>query len=1569
MKRKLLSLLLVITLLAISVSTGLPSILAADDNLIANGEFSKYSGNTPDSWSLSLKDGVTATVEENVKINDNLTANAIKFVTNQNAETSRSSFAYASTIKIERNAAYTMTYWVKVKNIKGFRTYMFEPNYIAKDGTSKTNLKAWEGENIYSFSYDNGSTRVIRTDVKHSWTIAETGTAIDDSSVSMFISRTNGTSVPLAPDYPNYTRQGEWFQVIHTFKTGNDASHEADVAYDFVFGQAVDGELWIADVKMSVVKDDIDGYFAPSINDDTLGCISPAGEQPLYSGKDVTFTAEPYGENVFDGWYVGDERVSEEKVLTFTYDPLNKPAYEARFTKGEFGIDGSFETGYTNGQLLAQSTVTKDPGTADSNWTPTVFKDSEQGGSGFYIDSHYGGTWRNAKITTSKAHSGKTSVQFSGQYGALGYKFTGLEKNTEYILSVYAYLVADPSTDWAGIEAIDVTNGDTTCFAQKANGKYGYNSNSPYYKAKPVDATKGWTKISVTAKTGDNTELIFWVGSAGKNAKLYLDDYAIARAPYKFKPNLNDANLGFISPVDGAEAIAGQDVTVTAQPLEGNSFDGWFIGDKKVSDSLEYTFKFTPESMGLTAHFTAGPTAVPNASFENGYTNGQLLAKFDANQNPPYIENAPWRIDSKWREDTWPSLQATTDRAHNGKFSVVASAQYRHVGLDLNGLEKNTDYAVSFYAYATGSLDPNEPGLSDAFVTAQGQRAVIESGSSWAIVGPTYKLGTTQTAVVCWDRWEKVVVAFNTGENENVTLWMAPRGGNAKVYFDDFSLYRPIKPSVSAGLGGSIESNIKDAAIPAGTKIILKATPLEGNTFLGWFNTADELVSANAEYSFVANSDFTLVAKFEGYNMPAVDHFAALGMDGTFENGTIGGWFADDPTYGDSVSWCSFTPSDYVSYEGTKSLRATARFRNTILPIYGLAPNTNYRLSMYVNQPDNDAKAKMASAGVIGSNETHLGSATNIFAKTTVLTANTGWNKLEFFFNTGDDTAVNFIVRYETDSTANNISSFFFDNMTLYQYDYNDELINGDFENGKTNWIGNGTAATDGSNKVLALNKDESVYQGINTFAHSSYNVSFRAKGKATVAVQDISGTAIDVKKYVTSVSYAEADGTEWTNYKFNVHVGNQEGINLVIKGGEGGAVIDDVVFAKDNDTSGDYFEYIDFESERFALGHNTNEVFSIYTATDAKDTNVLGGNKSLKFTYNPLLKDAEFYLDEGYNSLMLNPNGNYKITMNYKIAEGGNGGAIHLAPEFTESIGADVGFEHISKDDSWQTITFFANTKDFAGIKLLIANMASSTESDFYIDNIAISIAPPMVNEENSTTSYCEQLYNVIDNEGFESALSNKDWKGATNKMKIIKGEAQKGSHFLRVSADTHYVLEVDVKPATMYYFGASVRGTAASKGHIGITLDPEGEVLYANKDEEPASKIEPKVGETKWNRKAFKFLSNSDGKAYVVIDVDAGYIDIDSVMLFTEEYGYHYDPNDYTVYTPYDFNNLKSSTTVVNGGFGPQPYYDGEAGAESPSTGDSVAAPVITIIVAALAFAVVVLIKKRKEGADANA
>ena len=1597
MKRKLLSLLLVITLLAITVSTGIPTILAADGNLVANGDFSSYSGNTPTGWRFDLPatNSFSYEIVEDVEIPDGPTTNAMKFTSSEsqlgsttegkygildaNNKDARMYFSTTETVRIEKNATYTMTFWAKTVKTHALTVMMFEPNYVISS-LNRPVKYALEGHNIYSYKTDAGTLRNSRSEIDHVWSTAS-GAVITSYPSSMFISRYSGTGrdesraeysyeQPLTPDFPKYEKQGEWVKVIYTFSTDNTDAHEADVAFTFRFPQVAGGEVWLADIQMNVQKAKVDGYYTPTNKTPELGAVSE--NLALPQGKTVKITAEPFGENKFDGWYKGDTLVSKDATYSFTYDPLNPPAYEARFTKAKWGINGSLEG-------LTTDAVASVGYSSASTWTANSFKAHTNGV--LYVDSVNAGSSNRVSIVgdAAKAHTGMKFAKYTGKNGYVGYKFTGLNKNTSYFLSTYASVVSDNVNDTvAGVYVTDANSGVTKLVSGAVQYKTATDAGVRYYSNTAIDCRGSWKKIEAAVNTGDSTDVILWVASPASGVDLYLDNFAVARQPYKFEAKSSDYNLGFVSPIGGADAYENEDVTVTATPLDGNGFAGWYIGNQLVSSALSYTHKFNPDDTSiknLTAKFTAGPYAIPGAGFEGlGYTNNQVMvthtngylnSKGETCDDSSLTNKGDWSVDS-YHDGTWQQVKVDTSFAHTGTTSMLIDARNGWGGYTIKGLQPYSNYSVSLYAWAFDNKAGTVNGLNQVIVTNAGERPIHKTNSGWTNRKHDSSLGGTRSVVDCREGWTKVTVSFKTSAKGDVTVWFNIIGdGTQKVHVDNIAVFESVAVKALTSLGGSIETNFTGAEVARGSYIELKAFPLEGNTFAGWYNiNSGELVSTEANYSFNITSPIELVARFNGDNKPPADIFEIQGMDGTIENGRIDGWWADDPVHTD-VTWCRWERNTEMAYEGSYSLKGYCRYRSTNLTLSNLTANTDYHFSLYVNvtgaaaADGSDSYTRYDRFGIIGPDERYIDSATDVLVSRPALKGNMGWQRLDFFFNTGDRTAVVFSAKLVGQDGA----VVFYDNLSLVQYE----------------------ADKDVEETSFTVNEGKNSFQTLATNSYSTYTVKFRAKGNGTVAAQRLMGQKLDVKQYISSVSSVEVASDDWKEYSFDVYTGINEAINVLANGGQGGLEIDSLEFNYKADSSNAIFEKIDFESERFTLSSNTNQnIYSIYTATEENDTNVYSGNKSLKFTYNELLDASTFAVDEGWGTYQFGER-SIKISFRYKMADGKDGGSIKFAPESTGTYGLDVGHEHTPTDDGWHLVEFFVtNDENLPVFKLLISNVANMTKGDFYIDDIIISIPPPTVIEENSAGTYCEQLYNAVENESFEKALTNNDWKGlsSVSTAKVMSGNALKGSKYLRANAGTHYVLEVNVKPNSTYYFGASLRGTAKSNGYIGIAMNSTGKEFYPNVDGVAASKVYNKKSSTDWNRNGFKFTTDATGKAYLVIHTDSGYIDVESVMMFPKDFSYRYDPNDYMVYVPYDYNNLKSSTTVINGGFGEQPYYKADTkkvalaknSAEAdfdttPDTGDSYTYPVIALVLAAISVAVIAVIKKRKEGANANA
>ena len=1066
MKRRILSFILVTVMLFITLSVGFSASSEAE-NLIKNGDFAEISNNLPTNWKTNLESGTTAEVVKNVSVASGLNTTAMKFTTTTTS-TSRSEFYYTGRVKIEKNTTYTTTFWVKSSTIAGFRAYMYEPTYINTSGAEKTSATAIEGQNIYTYSFSSGSTRVIRTDVGHNWTIKETGTLIDKQAPSsMVIFRSSGVTKLPAVDYPNETRAGEWVQIQHTFKTGNDASHEAEISYSFAFPSVENGDFWIADVIMTAQKEVIDTTFTPTVNDPTLGTVSPSGAIELVKGTPTTITAEPFGENTFNGWYLNGVCVSTEPVLTFTYNGGAVPQYEARFTKAEWGIDVSFETDYTNGQTLAQQDNNLNYNSTDTEglWTEDLFKStSKDGNNKFFIDSQWS-KFGKAIATTAQAHTGAFSLKMSPNARFIGYKFEKLTKNTDYTVSFYAMTLGTTDNTSSTVGEIIVTDADKSCIVKNSDNKLLNITEETGALAKTsgsgINFKGAWKNFSIEFNSKESTDVIVWICPMGAGTQLYLDNYSIKRAPKKFKPVSNNIRLGTVTPDDFIECRDGQSVTVTAKPYPNVNFIGWYVGDELISEELNLTFKYEDKYQGLTAVFEAIPGIITKDHFEN-YENGQILASYNNNSTPKFNSTPPWSVDTAYRTDIALKLTVTNALAYSGEKSLLANIPYRYTGLDIEGLKPHTEYTVSFYAHITGETpsssyrDQTPYIISDAFILPKG-KAVIETinsngNVSYKGISSNEYLASIPKSVECLNEWKKIEIPFTTTNLTDITLWLTFGGYKAQLYMDDFQIFEAVKVTVKAERGGKVTTNYDSENVPVGKFFTATAIPYEGSTFMGWYDEKGVLISTALEYSFTVTEEAFVSARFDGKNMPEEDLLAQRGYDGTFESGTVNGWYFYDPDY--TVAWCYARKTSNQAYEGDYSLAINSRYRVTVLPLENLYAHTNYTLSFYVKFSASDAKAEIPYVAVLPHNVLTPESSEKVFDIDDTLAPSDEWQKVELSFNSESCTSMNFVLQFKTDSTSQS-DYLFIDNLTLTCKEYTGPDHNIRFTPGNINGDGN----------------------------------------------------------------------------------------------------------------------------------------------------------------------------------------------------------------------------------------------------------------------------------------------------------------------------------------------------------------------------------------------------------------------------------------------------------------------------------------------------------------------------------
>lgn len=1075
-----------------------------------------------------------------------------------------------------------------------------------------------------------------------------------------------------------------------------------------------------------------------------------------------------------------------------------------------------------------------------------------------------------------------------------------------------------------------------------------------------TDTTGDWeSTISYEFDSGANT--VYYVAIATNHAvEAQFRNFKLEKIAINMAPQF-DANLGSVTPV-AQLAEVGNELTFTATPFKGNTFEGWYKADGQTLLSKEQKIDYLVDDSfeAPVAKFAAGTPAVENASLEN--SSGMLVDVNDTTKE--LIVNDPLYDLQSASGLSWQEIKIEQNYARTGSKSLWIYTRYSFAGRTFKNLEKNTDYAISCWLYGAKN--------SKLSVASYVLPAGVDPIQDKKEVAAANALGRGKSAAP-GEAWQEVIVNFNSGDNTEVVLWLNATGEGDFLFVDDFAIYRPAVLNVIAGLGGDVTAT-DTGSLAKGTEVTLTATPYAGNNFKHWVDGTGAVLSTDTTLKVTVNSDLQITALFEGYNMPGREVFAMRGQDGTFENGTISGWQGVSRENGGPVAWCTWQRSKDLAYEGDYSLKTYTLYQNSVLPLAGLNTNTNYKFSFYVNYPeykgmeDENHKgpdgefvdSRALPFGILAADDTHYNgtvSEVRYASHPYSMPCGGGWYEVELYFNTGDATAVNFVYAYYGVTGANPV--VYFDNISLFEYQSVTSLTNTDLSAGIAPWLGSATAEN-GAMKLAET--DATAYQTVNFGTHKQYNVSFRAKGKVFAAAADVAAKVPSVLNALSSKSYVETDSADWQEYSFTFYTGAQPDVNIMFASKEGTAFVDDITVTEAVTPVGAVVETIDFETERFALSKQ-NSAYEIYTATGTSDANVHSGKASLRFKADAA-GDVVSLLDEAYLSYGVLANVNYRLTLYYKLD--GNG-TVSIAPNRPayystiygiEKYGAyceEDGYEY--SGSGWNKVQFTFTAEETHVVKTMISDILGKTDCDFYLDDITVTIAPDSVVDPDPTDLFCEAFFNLLPNAGFEDEVGKDNWLGLPKNAKVVqdKASADTGKRYLSLAAGEKYILPIPLEAGSVYYFAASLRGNG--RVALATQVDP-GEAYFVDvtQNDRPAS-ILTAVGTTDWMRSGFSFRANASGVTYLVIEAINGQLDVDTLSLCLEDFTYTVDPNRYEAPVKFDYDNIDPALLVYNGGFD-----DYEKAETSPETGDSVAMLLI-VLTTCLAAAVTLVFSRRKE------
>ena len=1131
--------------------------------------------------------------------------------------------------------------------------------------------------------------------------------------------------------------------------------------------------------------------------------------------------------------------------------------------------------------------------------------------------------------------------------------------------------------------------------AENYPGDFVYNSDSNEFTLKNAHGRHHFIKMPILTKNKDYSLSVKYTVNAGNKTNPML--YKVLLVP---KSAFTDKNCwnGFgeifadrswigIQNVIIQKSIVGETSGVISYDFNTGKYDNYylFVMFNNI-ETLTYT-NFEVIDPDLVVEEPENPPVVP----EEPEIPDEI---------PPYSTDKT-NIWTEYSVDDWFTKQTTevyTDgrdipeksasEAYGDDFAYdeatksfsLKNAGNRYYYVKLPELEKNKNYVLGFDYITT--LNKNKNGkFNKAILVPKAQfgheHCWNTRGEVWAdrhfialkdiVGGKDDGLAPGGIEITEENRKGSIDFIFNSGMYTEYYLFLMINDIK-NVTYHNLEVSEPVNLDVVADLGGTVKTT-QSGLIVTNTEVTVTATPDKGNTFKHWLDNDGMVVSTDAEYTFKVEKSTYLKAVFGGYNKPSRELFALRGDDGTFENGSISGMIFPD----NDLGFCKAEVSDAYAFEGTKSFAITSYYRTAVLPLTGLNKNTDYKFSYYIKYPytgTQDERNHVQGMMICGANDLSSENPEKVFAEaTSYLAGDAGWYKVEFYFNSGDNTAVNYILKYSGEPKK--AAKVYIDNVCLYEYYSAKELLNGSMTDDIAPWLGEGEIV---DNTLKLSGEKATAYQILGLDAHSRYTVKFRAKGNVFAAFSDVAAKVPNIYNAISSKSYLQANSSAFKNYSIEVYTGVHKGVALMFSSLGGDVFVDNVTVTKELSAIGGVIENVDFETDRFALTHTDSSRYEIYTAKSAKDNNVRSGKKSLHFKYNSK-EDVEAILDEAYLSYGVAYNHNYTLSLYYKFDSDTKEAAVNLEPNYRASYyngdygdySGEIGYKQPTTKGEWKRLAFVFTARDFGVLKAAVYNIVGKTDADFYLDDIVITVASDLVVDEKTEKAYTTDFYNMFTNPSFEKSLVNTNWTNMPKTMQIVRNKtlADTADSFLKVAEGTKYILPITLNPSEVYYFGTSIRTFNGGKGRIYLATLVEPSTLYfTDLDNNPKSIITADGEE--WKHEGFGFRASPTGETYLVVECTEGAIGIDTVSLTLEIHANPMDYNQYYPHIPFDYDNIPAAMIVYNGGLDVD-VNDAFEEEFSPSTGDSIKVVSIIFISCLAAAATMIFTKKRKDETDA--
>ncbi|MBQ3554919.1 MAG: discoidin domain-containing protein, partial [Bacteroidales bacterium] len=301
----------------------------------------------------------------------------------------------------------------------------------------------------------------------------------------------------------------------------------------------------------------------------------------------------------------------------------------------------------------------------------------------------------------------------------------------------------------------------------------------------------------------------------------------------------------------GTTVTAEGNITIEATPASGYEFVNWTLNGEEVSTSATYT-DITDGDKTYTANFrkvldrSGWEITVDGEGYDS--TNSSSSVEGPKSNMIDGLTNTFWHSYYSGQSSSW----GNENLPHYVQFNLGSIQEFdKFKYVSRNASTSQNGNIVNYQLYISNSDMTSS--LGDGSIPTNG--TLISSGAF------TYDGSSAEHMVDLGQLYTGQYIFFlATSENGSQNKF----ANCAEFYLYQYNF--DVTINVAAGEGGSAEITAggsgTSATISSGASVTLTATPAEGYGFVNWTNSAGQVVSNDATYTFTATSNETYTANF-----------------------------------------------------------------------------------------------------------------------------------------------------------------------------------------------------------------------------------------------------------------------------------------------------------------------------------------------------------------------------------------------------------------------------------------------------------------------------------------------------------------------------------------------------------------------------------------------------------------------------------------------------------------------------------------------------------------------------------